>query len=204
MGSVDPAGITPEWFWTSFRRRLCAEGVCTEENLSSSRRWTKQVIAAAVEVCRELGDEVVVRQETPHRLDVSASRPGGEKLLVAFESELAPVGYMNRKHAKTWREEFVKLWGIPAELRVLSAYFMPGTGKTFPHFLRQQLDDLRAHVAGPPSGKWLLVFGSENSEKDWEQHWLAFSFGADGAIREICHDLRFRPRCIARGIDKVV
>lgn len=192
--------LSPEWFWQAFRRELYPG--CTDEALSSSRAWTKVVIAAAERTCEQLGNEVVVRREYPNRLDVSARFSSDSELAIAFESELAPVGYMGRTHAKTWREEFVKLCRIPARLRVLSSYFMPGTGRAFESFLRRQLDELAEHFRTATPGQWLLTFGSEDSTRDPDQPWLCFSLDPDLSLRRVDNTEKpFCPRRIARGLD---
>lgn len=192
--------LTPEWFWKMFRQELRSS--CTESALDSSRSWTKVVIAAAVRVCEQLSQGVIVQQERPMRLDVSARLPNDDCLAIAFESELAPVGYMGRTHEKTWREEFVKLCGIPAQLRVLSSYFLPGTGSTFEDFLRRQLNELSVYFQNSAPGKWLLVFGSENSTRDPDQPWLAFSLDQNYVLRRVDDEGElFCPRRIARGLE---
>jgi hypothetical protein len=106
---------------------------------------------------------------------------------------------MGRAHKKTWREEFVKLCRISAKLRVLSAYFLPGTGATFTEFLRCELDSMRdSFVAASPS-EWLLLYGSENTNRDPQQAWLAFSLQPDFQLRLIDTVPPFCPRMIARG-----
>ncbi len=153
-------------------------------------------------MCQQLGGNVDVQHERPMRLDVSARFRGDAQLSIAFESELAPVGYMGRLDKRTWRDEFKKLCGIPAHLRVLSGYFMPGTGSDFESFLRQQVSDMANQFLQSTPGNWLLVFGSENSTKDPDQPWLPYSIGTNLQIISISHTSpSFCPRRIARGLD---
>lgn len=204
---------SPGWFWNAFRRAVRSR--CVDEAvLSGSRSWTKAVTAAAVEVCTSLGGDVAVGTETgvtwtmpegvtrKGRLDVSATRPGAPRLLVAFETELAPVGYLGRRHEKTWREEFEKLCGVPAELRVLSSYFLHGTGGTFEAFLRGELESMRVNFDRAEPGAWLFVFGSEDSRKDPDQPWLAFTLREDFLLEPLpLGEPTLRPRRVARGLD---
>jgi hypothetical protein len=192
--------LSPEWFWEHFRRELSK--VCTEAALNSSPGWTRAVIGAAVIVCQQLGNGVIVEREMHGRVDVSARFPGAPQLAVALESELAPVGYMGRKHGKTWREEFVKLCTISAEMRVLSSYFLPRTGRSFEGFLRGQLDHMADAFRNATPSSWLLVFGSENSSQDPDQPWLPFALEPNLCLRALPPaPVPFCPRRIARGLD---
>jgi len=199
-------------FWTHFRREIRAR--CTSEAvLGSSRAWTKCATEAASAACTAYDPLAEVERETwvtwrdrdgrirDGRLDVSARRSGAQRFSVAFETELAPVGYQGRTHAKTWREEFVKLCSVDADLRVLSSYFLAGTGPTFDAFLRLQLAELEDASRRALSGPWLLVFGSEDSTRDADQPWLAYEFDARGAPTPILDGSPLRPRRIARGLD---
>jgi hypothetical protein len=199
-------------FWNHFRREIRAR--CTSDAvLSSSRSWTKCATDAASAACRAFDPLVEVERETSvdwrdrdgslrgGRLDVSARRRGSTRFTIAFETELAPVGYKGRTHGKTWREEFVKLCSVDAELRVLSSYFVAGSGSSFDGYLRRQLAELKDVFECGRPGPWLLVFGSEDSTRDAEQPWLAYELDARGTPSPITSGLALRPRLVARGID---
>jgi hypothetical protein len=195
-------GLSPERFWERLSFRLARK--CSNEVLNDSKQWTQVVTNAAIEACHDLDERLVVEKEKSYklfRIDVAASLlvAGETRIAIAFESELAAVNYMGRKHAKTWREEFVKLCQIPAELRVLSSYFVHGTGANFPDFLRRQLNDLEENFREAVPGKWLLVYGSDDSRHDADQEWLPYTLEPDFTLRPISGKIIFRPRRIATG-----
>jgi hypothetical protein len=49
----------------------------------------------------------------------------------------------------------------------------------FEPFLRGQLDELAPCFRSAATSKWLLVFGSENSNRDPDQPWLPFTLEPD-------------------------
>src|SRR5688572_30145615 len=114
-------------FWDAFRRRwrwkLAAwEGVALGKRGGEiTHAWTEMLKQAAEEACKDcavaLDREVIIEREGHGRLDVFAEDRHTGKLIVAFESELAYWGYGSS--GKDWRQEFPKLCGKAAELRVL-------------------------------------------------------------------------------------
>ncbi|HZU95571.1 MAG TPA: hypothetical protein VFF73_02605, partial [Planctomycetota bacterium] len=144
------------------------------------------------------------RAISPSGLDVSARLPGDARRAIAFESELAPLGWKKRTYLKTWIEEFVKLCCVDAKLRVLSSYFLPGESPTFVETLHMVFRRFKPMVDSATPGKWLLVFGSFESSREPSVPWLPFAWetGAgpsDVALRPLTGVLR--PRRIASGED---
>ena len=121
------------------------------------------------------------------------------EFVVAFESELAYWGYNGG--IKDWREEFNKLCTIKAELCVLSSTFKPLTGPQFPAFLRERLDSMRDNFSNGEQGGFCLCYGPEDSTKDREHPWLAYSLERDFALRLQTSAFRLRQRHVIEGAE---
>jgi hypothetical protein len=222
--------LTPQWFWDEYRRRLrrsVTTAILNEElprwkNEYPSSTWAKK---AAYDVCRTLGEKVIVKADLPGvtggeatvtwedppgtiqsgRSDVAASLPGRSRFLISYEHEGAAVGYKGKKNNKNWREEFVKLCGVDADLKVLSSYFLSKTGSGFLDFLRRELETMRQHFRPEDGAKWLLIYGPDYSSKDPTQPWLAYELKPDFTLARLLDGsgdrFPFRPRLVAEGKD---
>jgi hypothetical protein len=189
-------------FWDSFRKSWRASLPRYKDSFNDPKRWTTDwtelIKQAAEQACHglaaSLNCEVEVGREGYNRTDVHAIDRGSRKLLVAFESELAPWGKKG-----DWRQEFGKLCEADAVLRVLSGTFTPGTGRTFPVFLREKLDYLRASFDKGHSGGFCLIFGPGPFDQDPEQAWLAYSLERDYSVRELVSASPLIPLRVIRG-----
>jgi hypothetical protein len=184
----------PQLFWDAFRKRFRANIPSLKADELAD--WTALRTRSGVEACaiyaRGIGREVVIGTEGHYqlptgrraRMDVYARDRSTGELVVAFESELAWWGY-NGTSGKDWSEEFPKLCGIRADLRVLTSTFKVGTGAGFPAFLREKLDSMRGAFDRREPGEFCLAFGPEYSKKDPRQDWLAFAVEDDYSLRSL-------------------
>jgi hypothetical protein len=216
------SAVEPQGFWDAFRREL---GIAIKKEPLALNdedvKLTPVVIRVAGAVCDQIGPGVRVQSAprggeeqvswhcpernrliSPSGLDVSAWLPGASRRAIAFESELAPLGWNGRTYLKTWLEEFAKLCQVDAELRVLSSYFLPGESSRFEETLRSVFKRFDSTIRGGKPGKWLLLFGSFESSREPHVPWLAFEWEIGNDRAE--HSLKpltgaFRPRRIALG-----
>jgi hypothetical protein len=184
-GPIDNAQLFWDVFRKSWRAILPKYAEAYYDASQDTKCWTELIKQAAEYACDSLGAclncDIEVERELYNRTDVHAIDKASGELIVAFESELLPWGSQH----KDWRNEFRKLCKTKAVLRVLSATFAAGSGATFPVFLRDKLDSLRAFFdEGSPCG-FCLIFGPSPFHEDPEQSWLAYSLEPDYSVREL-------------------
>lgn len=187
-----------ENFWRLYWKSVEAE--CIKHSPTSfltirSREWTSLITKAAKKACEGYaqqyqGENCIPRCELPvswktptgsrrGRQDVSLLLACAGELVVAFEHEGARWG-LNGSSGKDWREEFVKLCGISAKLRILSSYHKIGEGSRLSEFLRERISFLRGEFISIGRGEFLIIFGPEYSPRAPEENWQAFSVTDDG------------------------
>jgi hypothetical protein len=199
-------------FWDAYRPAMRKRMALWDVRASGKRgrkrtdAWTELMIESAIEACERYachyGRSLIVTPEVTYRcyrIDVLATDRQTGEFVVAFESELAYWGY--RGGTKDWREEFSKLCAIKAELRVLSSTFRPLTGPQFPAFLRERLDSMREHFVNGEQGGFCLGYGPEDSTKDREHPWLAYSLERDFTLRPLVAAVPLRQRRVIEGVE---
>jgi hypothetical protein len=145
------------------------------------------IIDSAKEACADLeplfGCKLRIGGERIFRLDVHAENQDTGELLIAFESEQGQYG---RKGG--WENEFRKLCGIQARLRVITGQFKVGEGKRYPQQLQSQLNQHRSTFAAGERGEFLLIFGPEYNRRDPGQPWLVYTLSEDMTLTQLSAD----------------